>query len=209
MGVFVLYAHIFWGITVVFNSQTVAGHWEGELNEYLTDMSSKSSKSKKRPTPPSPNTTYKAWKAKVHCRNRQHRRSSNNPYSILECPWPFCSETFSHEDAVFDHYHAYHPLYVENPSSKKPLQCPFCIGQRYGPKALKLMRGHQNREHRTNRWAQTGEGSERVAQEALAGQGGATFVWDDSQACGQEALPGQVDTSVNGEDSQACGQDME
>ena len=70
------------------------------------------------------------------------------------------------------------------------------------------MRGHQNREHRTNRWAQTGEGAERVAQEALAGQGGGTFVGEDSQTCGQEALPGQVDTLVNGEESQACGRDM-
>ncbi|KAK3173174.1 hypothetical protein OEA41_006503 [Lepraria neglecta] len=76
------------------------------------------------------------------------------------------------------------------------------------PRGVEAYEGHQNREHRTNRWAQTGEGAERVAQEALAGQGGGTFVGEDSQTCGQEALPGQVDTLVNGEESQAWGQDM-
>ena len=93
MGVFVLYARIFWGVTMVSNSQTAAGHGEDELNEYLTDMPFKSSKFKKRPTPPSPSTTYKAWKATAH-RTRQHRRSRNNPYSILDCPWPFCRKPF-------------------------------------------------------------------------------------------------------------------
>jgi hypothetical protein len=174
----------FTGNIMLANSQIFAGHWEDELNGYLTDMSSKFEK--RSTPPPSPGATYKAWKAKAQRRHRRYRYlSNNNPYSNLDCPWPFCSESFPTEDAVFDHYRAHHPFYIDDPGSKKPLQCPFCLKQRYGLKSLKLMRGHQNRQHRSNRWAQTGEGAERDAQEALAGQTGMLVEGEEFQAYGR------------------------
>ncbi|MCJ1454164.1 hypothetical protein MMC28_004514 [Mycoblastus sanguinarius] len=82
----------------------------------------------------------------------QDVHGSKKAAQSLRCPDPNCSLMFPDHDSLFQHYDGLHSLSIILPGRDKQFKCPFC------PKAYRserYMKGHQQRDHKPNRWAQT------------------------------------------------------
>jgi len=123
-------------------------------------------------SPPPPDSVWRAWKSKAKDIAQERKFIPRVAWS-WPCPYPYCDDTFSDRDDLFNHYCGEHPLYISQPGAKSSLRCPFC-GKGYKQSQKHTMRGHQRKEHRSNRWAEVGgsarpvgRGAESKHQEAL------------------------------------------
>jgi len=111
-------------------------------------------------SPPTADKVWRAWKSKAK-EIAQERRCLPRVAWTWPCPYPYCDETFDDRDELFVHYANTHPTCIVQPGAKDPLRCPFC-GKGYKSSQTHTMRGHQRKEHRSNRWGGVGEAARRV-----------------------------------------------